>query len=135
MKATLSHYRQAPRKVRLLADFVRGKDVSKAITELHYVPKRAAAPVRKLIESAVANAYDQHGYSQEQLYIKTATVNEGLTFVRFMPRARGRATPLNKRTSHIYIELGVRAPQDEAGTDETDSTQQEAAQASETATT
>jgi large subunit ribosomal protein L22 len=138
MKATLSHYRQAPRKVRLLVDFVRGKDVTKAATELRFVPKRAAEPLRKLIESAAANAYDQHGYGREQLYIKTATVNEGLTFVRFMPRARGRATPLNKRTSHIHVELGVRSDQHSTAQSHTDSNSEaneSSAARAETATT
>lgn len=110
MKAKLSRYRQAPRKVRLLADFVRGKAVNKALTELDFVDKRAAEPFKKLIESAVANAKQQEGLSPENLYIHTVTVDEGLTFVRFMPRARGRATPLNKRTSHIYVELAERTP-------------------------
>jgi len=102
MKAILSNYRQAPRKVRLVADLVRGKRVDVALVELSKLPKRAAEPVQKLIESALSNA----GGSAEDLVIKEITVDKGVTFVRYMPRARGRATPINKHSSHIKLTLG-----------------------------
>jgi len=105
MKAFLKNYRQSPRKVRLIADLVRGKKVSDALTTLKFVDKRASGPFAKLIESAVANAKDQ-GKNIENLFIKTVAVDKGIVMKRFMPRARGSASRINKRNSHISIELG-----------------------------
>lgn len=105
MKAYLKNYRQAPRKVRLLADFVRGKDVTKAISELTHVNKRASFPIKKLIESAAANAKEK-GISQDQLLIKEVQVDKGITFKRFRARARGRGAPIHKHSSHVRIVLG-----------------------------
>ena len=105
MKAFLKNYRQSPRKVRLLADLVRGKKVSEALTTLQFVDKRAADPFAKVIKSAVANAADQ-GQNVENLVVKTVTVNKGVTYRRMMPRARGSASRINKRNSHILVELG-----------------------------
>jgi len=111
MKARLKNHRQSPRKVRLLARFVRGKEVSKALTELSFVSKRAADPVAKVIKSAVANAKTNHGFAETDLYIKEITVNKGFTLHRFMPRAFGRATPINKRTSNVTVVLAPREQQ------------------------
>ncbi len=108
MKATLSNYRQAPRKVRLLANLVRGKTVAAALAELSFTDKRSAEPIMKLISSAAANAEKNFGQSQELLFIKDIRVDKGLIMKRFLPRARGRATPLRHRMSHVNIELGVR---------------------------
>lgn len=105
MKATLSNYRQSPRKVRLVADSIRGKRVDRALIELANMPKRASAPVSKVLSSALANAKAQTGVAEKDLIVQKITVDGGLSFVRFLPRARGRATPLTKRTSHIDIEL------------------------------
>lgn len=105
MKATLSNYRQSPRKVRLLADLVRGKKVQEALGVLTFVNKRAAEPFVKLIKSANANALQQ-GAKPEKLFIKHVVVDKGVVFKRFMPRARGSASPINRRNSHISIELG-----------------------------
>jgi large subunit ribosomal protein L22 len=105
MKAFLKNYRQSPRKVRLLADLVRGKKVSDALATLKFVDKRAAGPFAKVIESAVANAKDQ-GKNVEHLFIKTVAVDKGIVLKRFMPRARGSASRINKRNSHIRVELG-----------------------------
>ena len=105
MKAFLKNYRQSPRKVRLHADLVRGKKVSEALTTLQFVDKRAADPFAKVIKSAVANAADQ-GQNVENLVVKTVTVNKGVTYRRMMPRARGSASRINKRNSHIRVELG-----------------------------
>jgi large subunit ribosomal protein L22 len=107
MKAFLKNYRQSPRKVRLLADLVRGKKVSEALTTLQFVDKRAADPFAKVIKSAVANAADQ-GQNVENLVVKTVTVNKGVTYRRMMPRARGSASRINKRNSHILVELGTK---------------------------
>jgi large subunit ribosomal protein L22 len=105
MKAILKNYRQSPRKVRLLADLVRGKKASEALTSLQFVDKRASGPFSKVIESAIANAKDQ-GKSIEKLFIKTVQVNKAATLKRSMPRARGSASRINKRNSHISVELG-----------------------------
>lgn len=105
MKAVLKNYRQSPRKVRLLADLVRGKKVVKALEVLSFTNKRAAEPVVKLINSAVANA-KQHGADVEKLFIKSIAVDKGIVLKRFMPRARGSAAQILKRASHISVELG-----------------------------
>jgi large subunit ribosomal protein L22 len=106
MKAFLKNYRQSPRKVRLIADLVRGKEVGKALQTLTFVNKRAALPVTKLIQSAVANARTQGEATPEKLVIKNIAVDKGTVMKRFMPRARGAAAPINKRSSHITLELG-----------------------------
>lgn len=106
MKASLKNYRQSPRKVRLVADLVKGKTVPAALRELSLLPKRAAAPVKKLIESAVANAKNA-GIEADNLVVENATVDEGITLKRFRPRAFGRATMIRKRTSHIDITLSA----------------------------
>jgi len=105
MKAILKNYRQAPRKVRLLADLVRGKKVADALATLQFVDKRAAGPFAKVIASAVANAKGQ-GANVDHLKIKTVRVEKGMVMKRFMPRARGSASRINKRNSHIIVELG-----------------------------
>lgn len=107
MKAILKNYRQSPRKVRLIADLVRGKKVGDALTTLQFVDKRASDPFAKVIKSAVANAVD-HGKSTELLFIKEVQVNKAATLKRSMPRARGSASRINKRNSHISVELGER---------------------------
>jgi large subunit ribosomal protein L22 len=104
MKAVLNNYRQSPRKVRLIADLVRGKKANEALTILKFVDKRAAGPFSKVIASAIANAKTQ-GKSVEKLLIKTVQVNKAPTQKRFMPRARGSASRINKRNSHISVEL------------------------------
>lgn len=105
--AKLSHLRMAPRKVRLVADLVRGKPASKAVNELRYVPKRAAKPVRKLIESAVANAVQKNpNLDVDNLVIKTITVDQGPIGWKIMPRAMGRAYWIAKKTSHITVVVG-----------------------------
>ena len=107
MKAILKNYRQSPRKVRLLADLVRGKKASEALTLLRFVDKRASGPFAKLIASAVANAKGQ-GVVVENLIIKSVAVDKASTIKRSMPRARGSASRINKRNSHISVELGVK---------------------------
>jgi large subunit ribosomal protein L22 len=109
MKAKLSHLRISPRKVRLVVDLVRGKSVSQAFALLSFTRKKAADPVQKLLKSAVANAAENDGIRDvDNLVIDRITVDEGPTLKRYMPRARGRATPIRKRTSHIQISLRER---------------------------
>lgn len=104
MKASLKNYRQSPRKVRLIADAVKGKSVDEATMILSFMPKRAALPVKKLIDSAAANS----GLSRAELIVKNIEINKGLVMKRFMPRARGSAFPINKRTSHILVTLATK---------------------------
>jgi len=108
MKASATHIRISPRKVRMVVDTVRGKSVSQALSILGFTRKKAALPVQKLLKSAVANAAENDGISDvDTLVIDRIMVDEGPTLKRFMPRARGRATPIRKRTSHIRIVLRV----------------------------
>lgn len=104
MKAVLKNYRQSPRKVRLIADLVRGKKVNEALTTLSFVNKRAAEPFAKVIRSAKANAVGK-GANADSLFIKSVAVDKGEVYKRFMPRARGAASPINRRNSHITVEL------------------------------
>lgn len=108
MKASLKNYRQSPRKVRLVADLVRGKSVAQALTELHYLPKRASEIVSKLVASAVANAENNFKVKKDDLVIKDISVDQGVTLKRYRPRARGVAKRINKRTSNITLSLGVK---------------------------
>jgi large subunit ribosomal protein L22 len=109
MKAKVKNVRIAPRKVRMVVDTVRGKSVSQAVHILTFTRKKAALPVQKLLKSAIANASENNGVTDvDDLFIDRITVDEGPTLKRFMPRARGRATPIHKRTSHIQIILRER---------------------------
>lgn len=104
MKSFVKNYRQSPRKVRLLADLVRGKKVNDAITTLAFSDKTAALPMKKALESALANAKNQ-GKAAENLVVSKIAVDKGTVMTKFMPRARGSASPINRRSSHIAIEL------------------------------
>jgi large subunit ribosomal protein L22 len=108
MKATLSNHHQSPRKVQLVANFVRGKSVAEAERALTFLPKYAAGPVKKLLASAVANAR-QSGIAAEELMVKTVRVDKGLVGKRGRPFARGRSGTIRKRMSHITIELASKA--------------------------
>lgn len=105
-KAIARTVRIAPRKARLVADLVRGKSVVDAITILANTNKSASPIVDKVIKSAAANAINNNGMQEDTLYVKEILVNEGATLKRFRPRARGSASPINKRTSHISVTLG-----------------------------
>lgn len=107
--AELKNYRQSPRKVRVVADTVRGKGVEEAMTLLSFVPKRAALPLEKLIASAVANAKNL-SIPTENLIVKEMSVNGGAILYRRQPRSRGMANPLRKRTSHVKVVLAEGAP-------------------------
>lgn len=105
MKATLSQYRQSPRKVRVVANLIKGKKISDALATLNLAAKSASLPLKKLLESAVANAKNA-GVATDSLIVKTITVDGGEVMKRQMPRAFGRAYMIKKRTSHISIVLG-----------------------------
>jgi large subunit ribosomal protein L22 len=108
MKATLSNYRQAPRKIRLIADLIKGKDASRALAELSLLIKRGAKPMHTLLSSAIANARQNQNLSESELIVKNVRVDKGLVLKRFMPRARGRAFPIHKHTSNVVVELGLK---------------------------
>ncbi len=106
VKASAKKIRLSPRKVRLVIDLVRGAKVNDALDQLMFVNKGPKNTVVKLIKSAVANAVNTYDLSEDNLFIKEIRVDEGVTLKRWMPRARGRATPVRKRTSHIMLVLG-----------------------------
>ena len=91
----------SPRKTRLIVDAVRGRPVKQALALLEYMPNKGAGPVRKVIQSAAANAENNHAMDVDTLFISAIFVNEGPTQRRFRPRAHGRVSPLLKRSSHI----------------------------------
>ncbi len=111
MKATLRHVRIPPRKARLAVDLVRGKHVGEAITILSHLPNKSARITLKLLQSAIANAVHNDNVDPRRLYIARAYVDEGPRWKRILPKDRGRAFRILKRTSHITIELGEIFPQ------------------------
>jgi large subunit ribosomal protein L22 len=105
--------RQSPYKMRLVIDQIRGKNVNDALGLLRFSKKHAAKQIEKVLNSAVANAEysarkDNESLDVDTLYIKRAIVNEGPKIKRFMPAAQGRATPIQKRTSHVHIVVGAK---------------------------
>ena len=105
--------RQSPYKMRLVIDQIRGMSVNDALALLKFSKKHAAKQIEKTLASAVANAehqarMDNTGLDVDQLYVKHAVVNEGPKLKRFMPAAMGRATPIQKRTSHVHIVVAER---------------------------
>ena len=105
VKASARYVRIAPRKARLVADQVRGLHIEKARALLQFSPRGAARDIQKLIDSAAANAENNHDLIGDEMRVSSITVDEGPTLRRFRPRAMGRATPINKRTSHIAVAL------------------------------
>ena len=105
VKASARYVRIAPRKARLIADQVRGLHIEKARALLQFSPRSAAQDIHKLINSAAANAENNHDLIGDEMKVASITVDEGPTLRRFRPRAMGRATPINKRTSHIRVAL------------------------------
>ncbi len=107
VRAQAKYIRQAPNKVRFVLDHVRGLPVIEAQQVLQFTTRRAAEPVSKVLNSAIANASNNFGFDPEELVVAEAFADEGPTLKRFRPRARGRATPIHKRTSHITIVLSA----------------------------
>ena len=102
--ATLASYNQSPRKVRLVADVVKGKKVPAALAALAFLPKRAGTPVAKLIESAAANA-KASGENPDEMVVRSVIVESAGMLKRYMPRAMGRATPIRRRKSRVTVTL------------------------------
>lgn len=111
VRAVAKYIRTSPRKMRLVADLIRGKSAQEAWNMLEFTPKRAAGPMKKCLESAIANAQNNNDIPADSLTVHRVMVDEGPTLKRFTPRARGRASAIKKRTSHITI---IVAPKGEA---------------------
>lgn len=105
VKAHLRYLRITPRKVRLVADLIRGKSVNKAKEILTFSKKKSAKMLLKLLNSAISNAKHNFNLNEENLFIEKILVNEGPRLKRIFPRARGRADILQKKTSHVTIVL------------------------------
>ena len=104
-EARLKYVRMTPRKMMAVANYIRGKQVQEAIDYLTFSRKSAARPMLKLVKSAIANANVKGGVDVDNLYVKELLVDKGPTMRRWMPRARGMATPVLKRTSHVKLVL------------------------------
>lgn len=104
----LKNYRQSPRKVRLIADLIRGKDIASARAALAFMPKKSVPDIQKLLDSAVANARTS-GHNSDSLVVKTVSVDKGSVLRRFKPMARGRAARFARTMSIIRMELGAKA--------------------------
>ena len=111
VRAVAKYIRTSPRKMRLVADLIRGKSAQEAWNILEFTPKRATGPMKKVLESAIANAQNNNDLSPETLNVWRVMVDEGPTLKRFRPRARGRASAIKKRTCHITM---IVAPEGEA---------------------
>ena len=111
IRAVAKYIRTSPRKMRLVADMIRGKSAQEAWNILEFTPKRATGPMKKVLESAIANAQNNNDISAETLNVWRVMVDEGPTLKRFRPRARGRASAIKKRTCHITL---IVAPEGEA---------------------
>lgn len=103
IKATAKTLRIPPRKARLVIDLIRGKDVEEAAAILRFTPNIASDAIGKVLNSAVANAVNNNDLNEEKLYVSKCFVNEGVTLKRFMPRAKGNASAIHKRTCHITV--------------------------------
>jgi large subunit ribosomal protein L22 len=109
VKATAKFVRRSPRKVRLVMDAVRGKRVDEAMAILRFLPQGAAGEILAVVKSAAANAENNYQMATEDLWIARIYADEGPTFKRFRARARGMASPILKRTSHITVVVEERA--------------------------
>lgn len=112
VQAVAKGVRMSPRKVGVVASLVRGRSVSDALTILEHTPRRSALAVKKVIDSAKANADHNHNYKPETLQIVSITVTPGARLKRYRPAAHGRALPFQRRTSHIRVVVDgdIRAP-------------------------
>lgn len=102
-RAIAKHIRISPRKVRIVLDTIRGKNVDEALAILKFTPNRSAAAISKVLKSAVANAENNHNMNRDSLYVSKAVADQGPTLKRLLPRAMGRSNIIKKKTSHITI--------------------------------
>jgi large subunit ribosomal protein L22 len=120
-RAVARHVRVTPMKARRVVDLIRGKNATEAVSVLRFAPQGASEPVRKVLESAIANARvkaDQTAerFDERELVVAAAFVDEGPTMKRFRPRAQGRASRINKRTSHITVVVAPKPTSTNGGT-------------------
>lgn len=108
VKAVAKTVRVTSRKARLVLDLIRGKDVAEAMGILKLIPNKAAKITLKVVKSAIANASHNFQMDENKLYVKECYADEGITMKRFMPRAKGSASPIMKRTSHITVVVNER---------------------------
>ena len=114
VRSVYKYARISPKKARDVAREIQGLPVSEAIDALNFTPKKAAFLIGKTLKSAVANAENNHDLAADSLHIKEANISDGPSFRRFKPRARGSASAIKKRTSHIYIILTDEGSEEEA---------------------
>ena len=114
VKAVAKFVRIAPRKVRVVMNLIRGKNVSDAFAILKFTPKRGAVLLEKVLRSAVANAENNFDMDSDNLYVSTCFVDQGPTLKRIHPRSRGQAFSILKRTSHITVIVSEKAPEQKA---------------------
>ena len=107
-KATLRYTRISARKVKIVADLIRGKDVDEALAIMKFTPKASSEILEKLLKSAIANAENNHNMEHEKLYVADIFANQGPTLKRIRPAAKGSAVRIRKRTSHVTIVLKER---------------------------
>ena len=107
-KATLKYARISSRKVKIVADLIKGKDINEALAILKYTPKASSEMLEKLLKSAIANAENNHHMAHEKLYVADIFANQGPTLKRIRPAAKGSAVRIRKRTSHVTIKLRER---------------------------
>ena len=107
--ATLKNARISARKVKIVADIIRGKDAKEALAIVKFTPKASSEIIEKLLKSAIANAENNHGMKSNNLYVAEIYANQGPTMKRIRPAAKGSAVRIRKRTSHITIKLRERA--------------------------
>ena len=107
-KATLKYARISSRKVKIVADLIRGKDIDQALAIVKFTPKASSEIIEKLLKSAIANAENNHDMKYENLYVAEIYANQGPTLKRIRPAAKGSAVRIRKRTSHITIVLKER---------------------------
>ncbi|HEY3353318.1 MAG TPA: 50S ribosomal protein L22 [Polyangia bacterium] len=105
-KAVIRYTRMSPRKARIVANMIRGKDIDEAMAILRFQQRKAAKVMRKLLVSAIANAHTNHQLEVDNLIVKTVLVDGGPILKRWMPRAMGRANRMNRRTTHVTIVVG-----------------------------
>ena len=112
-RSTARYVRITPQKARRMVDLIRGLPAAEAKTVLRFAPQAASEPVGKVLDSAIANAENNHGLDADILVVSSAYVDEGPTLKRFRPRAQGRATTIRKRTSHITLTVKSLEPLEE----------------------
>lgn len=108
VSAVLKHARMAPQKARLVADQIRGLPIERALNILTFSPKRAAVSVKKVLQSAVANAEHNNGADVDELYVSSIFVGQGSMLKRIKPRAKGRADRIVKRSCHITVKVSTK---------------------------